>query len=141
MLVDVDLNDIDQAIKFLMQLKNPSDTITFTKISDDEKQKTEHGYVLEVSVNLPYKNREAAEKASDVYRRFHRLYTLAEELNPPGWELNKTEVTGAYVLVKNIVDGYSKHHYTYPDFVAGVYFASSVVADKAIEILEQEELF
>lgn len=85
---------------------------------------------------LEFETKEAAEKAAIAYRRYHRLYKLAEELNE-GWEPDWSDTSEKFYIYFNNED--KCYHLSTNNFftkLSGVYFKSRVVAQLAIEIVK-----
>ena len=89
---------------------------------------------------IEFETREAAEKAAKYYRFIHRLYKLAEELNE-GWEPDWRDVDQHKFSVWYDHGGgkYEVDSYWRIDLLAPV-FKDKTTVNKAIEILNQEEL-
>jgi hypothetical protein len=85
-----------------------------------------------------FETREAAEKASKVYRKFHRLYKLAEELNE-GWIPNWDDDLQPKFAIAQRKGKYLCNQINIIEFIDHIYFKSEEAAEKAIKILEQEE--
>jgi len=148
--IDVDLDDIEHAIQTLNRLKEIAQT------KNDEKWQPKSGnfYIsstggvyfrndsssLETGFGNRFETEAEAKKASKVYRKFHRLYKLAEELNE-GWEPNWNDLSQPkYRLVYDCrgENFFISVAHTGRQ-VCGIVFKSEEAAEKAIKILEQEE--
>lgn len=88
---------------------------------------------------IEFKTREAAEIAQVAYRKYHRLYKLAEDLND-GWEPNWDDVQVEKIsLYYNHLKKTLTCCSTYVvGNVCDIYFKDKETARKAIEILRNE---
>ena len=148
MIVDIDLNDIDKAIQTMTKLKELQQKEEKWQPKGGDYYIQMNGKVYsfakpqqaEIDFGMAFETRQAAEKASKVYRKYHRLYKLAEELNE-GWEPDWSNPNQPKYIVRinrNCND--SKTEVWYESEIAGaVYFASRAFANKAIEILRDQE--
>lgn len=93
---------------------------------------------LETEFGVRFETIEAAEKASKVYRKFHRLYKLAEELNE-GWIPNWDDDLQPKFAIAQRKGKYLCNQINIIEFIDHIYFKSEEAAEKAIKILEQEE--
>lgn len=86
---------------------------------------------------VAFATREAAYKAAKVYRRYHRLYRLAEELND-GWVPDWTTHNQVKFVIKR--DHADDKVIVIPrrrvDNTCGIYFKTEETALKAVEIIE-----
>jgi len=146
----------EQKLKNLLVLKNEIDKeIADLMLKQKEKWQPKggdfsivNGRVAEgitndaaTSFGMAFETRQDAEKAAKAYRKYHRLYKLAEELNPDGWEPNWGDPNQPKYIIrfnKNYTD--AKNDVWYESEIAGaVFFASITAANKAIEILMDQE--
>ena len=93
----------------------------------------------EIDFGMAFETRQAAEKATKAYRKYHRLYKLAEELNPEGWEPDWTNRDQEKVGLSKTCEKTQTTVWYESQIVGAVYFASRKIAAQAVKILEQEE--
>lgn len=107
-------------------------------------QVLKRGYALSIDrdiVNngLYFDNEKQAQQASIAYRRYHRLYRLALELNGDDYNPDWGSGENKYFIESN--DGYltinSRKHMRN---VSGIYFKTETLAQKAIDIIGDELL-
>jgi len=86
---------------------------------------------------VEFNSERQATNASKIYRKFHRLYKLAEDLNE-GWEPNWSDTSKKYyIFYKSNGNIYYTYNIDEPDYCT-IYFKSECVALKVIEILKRE---
>jgi len=88
------------------------------------------------AAGLEFETSSSADKASAAYRRYHRLYKLAEELNE-GWEPDWEETDQKFYIYYD--HGSKKYDYCYHNShqtVGGVYFKDVNTTKKALEIIK-----
>jgi hypothetical protein len=146
MLIDVDINEIEQAISTLNRLKEIA-------AKNEEKWQPKggkffinaHGVVGPTSTvsasathfGTRFETEGSAKKAAKAYRKFHRLYKLAEELNE-GWEPDWDDDLQPKFLIAERRGKYICNQLDILEFPHCVYFKDAETAQKAIKILEQE---
>ena len=146
MIVDIDLNDIDKAIQTMTKLKELQQKEEKWKPKGGSYHVSCHDHVhstIDISESATnfgsrFETREAAEEAAKVYRKFHRLYKLAEELNGDWKPDLNNDLPPKFVIAKH-KGKYMSYQINILEFIDSIYFKSKEAAEKAIKILEQEE--
>lgn len=88
---------------------------------------------------MEFETEDAAEIAAVVYRRYHRLYKLAEELNE-GWEPDWSDNSQDKLIIRVCYDTTNPFFYYSCDRchgdISGIHFKDEDTAKKAIKIIE-----
>lgn len=146
MIVDIDLNDIDKAIQTMTKLKELQQKEEKWQPKGGDYYIQMNGKVYsfakpqqaEIDFGMAFETRQAAEKATKAYRKYHRLYKLAEELNPPDWDTDWSDADQEKFGLNydHLQDQWRVLCFYQTSSPGSVYFASKERAEQAIKILE-----